>query len=308
MKIIKAIKQFYLTNKGISIIGIISLMISMSYVLTYKMPDYFGIEPLYAWLNNIAISYIAAMIFFVVQVYIPEQKNKKQCMEVLRNNFVDLAKFIDLTILVCQKHIEIKDKGAKLFWNGDGNEEKIYINYSSCNDINKFSNKSYTKAEIFGLANQYNKKIEKIKQSSVIKFCDYELLEVLTKLETINFYANIQYIIEYANTEINFQSFKEAIVDLQKLNDKLKNLCRIDIKYQLHEVEGIDKIFADLPRSNVIKHITSAQEFNVEIQKQDIKQQLKAQGVVTTDEDINAIAQCRVESATKKNKSEENKQ
>ena len=63
MKIIKAIKQFYLTNKGISIIGIISVMISMSYVLTYKMPDYFGIEPLYAWLNSIAISYIAAMIF-----------------------------------------------------------------------------------------------------------------------------------------------------------------------------------------------------------------------------------------------------
>lgn len=300
MKIIKAIKQFYLTNKGISIIGIISLMISMSYVLTYKMPDYFGIEPLYAWLNNIAISYIAAMIFFVVQVYIPEQKNKKQCMEVLRNNFIDLVKFIDLSILVYQKHIEIKDKGAKLLWNGDGDEEKIYIKYSSCNDINNFSDRSYTKAEIFSFANQYNKKIEKIKRSSVIKFCDYELLEVLTKLETINFYKNIQYIIEYANTEINFQSFKISIIALQKLNDKLKKLCGIDIKYQLHEVKEIDKVYADLPRSNVIKNITSIQELNVEIQKQNIKQQLKAQGVAATDKDINTIAQCVVESATKK--------
>ncbi len=191
MKIINGIKQFFLSNKGISIIGILSVMISMSYVLTYKMPDYFGIEPLYVWINNIAISYVAAMIFFVVQVYIPEQKSKKQCMEVLKNNFIDLAKFIDLTILVCQKHIEIKDKGAKLLWNGDGNEEKIYIKYSSFNDINKFSDRSYTKKEVYNLANKYNKKIEKIKQSSVIKFCDYELLEVLTKLETINFYANI---------------------------------------------------------------------------------------------------------------------
>ena len=248
------------------------------------------------------------MIFFVVQVYIPEQKSKKQCMEVLRSNFIDLAKFIDLTILVCQKHIEIKDKGVNLLWNGDSDEEKIYIKYSSCNDTNKFFNKSYTKAEIFGLANQYNKKIEKIKQSSVIKFCDYELLEVLTKLETIKFYANIQYIIEYADTEINFQSVKESIIDLQKLNDKLKNLCMIDIKYQLYEVEELDKQFADLPRSNLIQKLKSVQNINIERQKQHIRQQLKAHGATATDEAINAMAQCAAEFATKKNKSEEYKQ
>ncbi len=306
MKIIKDVKQFFLADKGISIIGIISVMISISYVLTYKMPDYFGIEPIYAWLNNIAISYVAAMIFFVVQVYIPEQKNKKQCMEVLRSNFIDLAKFIDLTILVCQKHIEIKDKGANLLWNGDG--EKIYIKYLRCDDINKFFDKSYTKTEIFGLVNQYNKKIDKIKESSVIKFCAYEILEILTKLETINFYANIQHIIEYANTEINFQSFKVAIEDFKNLNNKLKSMCMIDIKYQLCEVEEIDKVYADLPRSNVIQNTTSVREFNVEIQKQNIRNQLKAQGTELPDEYINAMAQYVVELAPKKNKSEENKQ
>lgn len=77
-------------------------------------------------------------------------------------------------------------------------------------------------------------------------------------------------------------------------------MCGIDIKYQLHEVKEIDKVYADLPRSNVIKNITSIQELNVEIQKQNIKQQLKAQGVAATDKDINTIAQCVVESATKK--------
>lgn len=98
-------------------------------MITYNMPDYFGIEPFYSWLNNLAISYIAALIFFIVQVYIPEERNEKKCMEILKNNFADLTRFVDITIWVCEKYITVKEKGAELHWNGDN--EKYTLNISN---------------------------------------------------------------------------------------------------------------------------------------------------------------------------------
>lgn len=298
MKIVKKVKQFYLTNRGISRIGVISILISLSYMLTYKMPDYFGIEPLYAWLNNIAISYVAAMIFFVVQVYIPEQNSKKRCMEVLKNNFIDLAKFLDLTILVCKKHVKIKEKGADLLWNSK--EEKLYIKYSKLDDVKTFSCRSYTKSEIFELAKQCNKKIEKIKGSFVIKFCDYELLEILTKIEATNFYETIQHIIMFAGTETDLQSFNVVINDLQKLNEKMKKMCMIDIEYQLCEIDVMDKVYADLPRNNIVNSLTSVRGFNIEVVKQNIKRQLNEQGVSVPDEMLNRMAQMAVDTKLQK--------
>lgn len=293
MKIFNEVKQFYFSNKGISRIGIVSILISISYILTYEMPDYFGIEPLYAWMNNIAISYIAAMIFFVVQVYIPEQKNKKHCMEVLKNNFIDLAKFIDLTILICKKHIKIKETGADLLWNSE--EEKIYIKYSKLDDIKTFSVGSYTKPEIYDLDKQFNKKIASIKESSVINFCEYELLEILTKFEASNFYINLQRTIMFANTEVNFQGFNNAMNDIQKLNDKMKKMCNIDTNYQLYEIDEMDKIYADLPRGNIVKSLQTVQGLNIENVKENIRRQLNAQGNSVSDDELNEIAQVVVD-------------
>ena len=49
--------------------GLVSILITVSYAITYNMPDYFGIESWYSLFNNISISYIAALIFYVLQVY-----------------------------------------------------------------------------------------------------------------------------------------------------------------------------------------------------------------------------------------------
>lgn len=304
MKIFNEVKQFYLSNKGISKIGIVSTLISISYILTYEMPDYFGIEPLYVWINNIAISYIAAMIFFVVQVYIPEQSNKKQCMEVLKNKFSDLAKFIDITILVYKKHVKIKEKGADLLWNSE--EEKIYVKYSKIGDTRAFSYRSYTKSEILNLEKVYNKKIANIKDSSVIKFCDYELLEVLTRIEAIKFFETIQYVVMLADTETNLQSCSDVLNELQELNDKMKKICKIDTEYQLYEIEEMDKIYANLPRNNIVKNLKSVKALNIEIEKQNIKRQVNTQGDLLPDEVINVMAQMAVEAKLKKNNNKDN--
>lgn len=86
------IKKFYKSHKFISNIGIVSVLISISYILTYNIPDYFQLEPVYSWINNIAIRYIAALVFFVVQVHIPEENRKKRCMEVLQSQCMDFER------------------------------------------------------------------------------------------------------------------------------------------------------------------------------------------------------------------------
>lgn len=76
-RFIEKIRHFYFSNKEISIIGIICILISVSYMITYNMPDYFGIEPFYSWLNNLAISYIAALIFFIVKYMFQRKEIRK---------------------------------------------------------------------------------------------------------------------------------------------------------------------------------------------------------------------------------------
>ena len=262
------VKKFYRKNKEISKIGIVAFIISCSYMATYNMPDYFGIEPFYSWLNNLAISYIAALIFFVVQVYIPEERNEKKCMEVLKNNFVDLTRFIDLTILVCEKYITVKEKGVELHWNGDN--EKIYFKYIKCGEPKTHNNRSYTKTEIFNLNKVFHEKINQIKNSSLINYCNYDILEKISELEKDKLYETLIILIKFAETEVGFQGFVSNIGELRSLNKDLKVLCSIYDEYQLVEMNENDKIFADLPRKDLAKELVSIERFDKNIIKKNI--------------------------------------
>ena len=67
-------KRFIKNNILIFWLGVLSAIISISYAITYNMPDYFGIEGWYSLLNNLAIGYLAALIFYIIQVYIPQYR------------------------------------------------------------------------------------------------------------------------------------------------------------------------------------------------------------------------------------------
>ena len=56
--------KFIKRNKIISAFGAIAVLISVSYAITYNMPDYFGIESWYSLFNNISISYIALYLSY----------------------------------------------------------------------------------------------------------------------------------------------------------------------------------------------------------------------------------------------------
>ena len=84
-------KRFIKNNILIFWLGVLSAIISISYAITYNMPDYFGIEGWYSLLNNLAIGYLAALIFYIIQVYIPQYKQNQQvyaCIQARIENIV----------------------------------------------------------------------------------------------------------------------------------------------------------------------------------------------------------------------------
>ncbi len=284
----KKIIEFCKRNKAISIIGAVALIVSISYAIAYNnMPDDFWIEPFYALANNICISYIAAVIFFIVQVYIPERRNHKKCMEILKNKFDDLTKFNEIAVLFFEKHIKINERGATINWNGDN--EKIYLKVES-SDVSRGPNVSrYTKAEILNWKNTFDSKLNAIKETAVIKYCDYEILDKISELEKQNFYSSLAYVIKYADTDIGLKSVDDGVKEFKRINEELKELCFILEHYQLIEVTQEDVLQIDAIYKNIANDSLSIQSINREIMKTTIEEGLKKDGMAISERDLEKV-------------------
>lgn len=224
MKMIKSVQKFYKKNKRISQIGILALVISGSYVLTYNMPDYFGIEPIYSFFNNVSISYIAALIFFVVQIYIPEEDNKKKSMQILRNQFEGIIEFVDSIILLSEKYFEIGTKGAKILWNDS--EKILFVRYSK-NEEKGLKLRVFTEKELTEQKTVFGRKLKEIKELSVINYCDYEVLKKLTEIEKNKFFDILNTVVQFADTDLSFDNFIKEKNSMKTLLNEFRMLCDI---------------------------------------------------------------------------------
>ncbi len=272
-------KEFFRQNRAITLTGIVAVFYCIVCVLLKSNERINVSEMLYPWgefLFNMAISVIAAVIFYIVQVFIPERENKRKCMEVLKSKFVDLTMFVDMVVLLCEKYIKIKDKGVEVLWDCK-DEEKIYFKLLKGNGSKTSELKSYTKTEIFNMSKDFYEKINNIKNNSLINYCDYELLEKISQLEQCNFFETLTNAIRYANTEINFNGLNENLKILKMLNEEIKNICVISSEYELENLNDLEKRYADLPRRNMIQELTSIEEFNKNNIKAIIKSQLEEQ-------------------------------
>lgn len=280
----KEIIIFYKKNKAISNLGIIMLIISFSYAITYNMPDILGIEAYYSLLNNICISYVAALIFYVFQVYIPEKRNNNKFMEIMTNKFFDFIKLNEIILLLCDKHIIINEKGVIISWNGDG--EKIYLKVKTSTDPKSSELIYYTKQQLLDMKKEYSRKLNEIKESTLINYCDSEILEKLSEIEKQDFYTTFANIIRFANSDIGFIDARDSINYFKKLNEELKQLCSVSTIRYLEEVskediQQTDAIYNCL-RSNTLK----IKVYNREVLKANIKEQAKDQGFELSDQTI----------------------
>ena len=139
-----------------------------------------------------------------------------------------------------------------------------------------------------------------MKENPIIHFCDYELLQLLTELEKINFFQTLVIVIQFADTEVDLKECKCICRRMREINEEWKALCRIESTYQLHEVEEHDKIFADLPRRRWTEELKSVNHFNEKSMKLHLKCQAEEQRIPLSEKVIEVMSKIAVEANNKR--------
>lgn len=241
---LKETKIFTQKHKFLSLFGGIAIVIVLSYAITYNMPDYLGIEGWYSLANNISISYIAALIFFVLQVYKPKLDNSKKASVTLKPVFLELIKFIEVTIECCRQYIKIGDNGEiSISWS-NSDEKSIYfaVGNSTEERITGRPPKRKTEKELFQINQLYKEKMNTIKNRIDFNYCDEEIITLLSELESTEFYSSdIPVILTYNGGFYKFPTFNDKVNELEALKNRFKSSCGITESFMIREADDIER-------------------------------------------------------------------
>ena len=279
---------FIKKNKIISFFAFVSIIIVISYAITYSMPDYYGIEGWYSLFNNIAISYIAAVFFYVLQVYLPECQNQKKAQMILKPVFIDLVEFLEYTIACCRKFVVTQDDG------------KIYINWTNKNDkslyfipikgevnIHRPAVKK-TETDIKNLNDIFKTKIKCIKEKIDFRMCDQSISNALSKIEMSDFYSStIITALMFESTFIAFPKFQESVNEFEILVDEFKQCCGITDKYDIRNAETIEIASYEAIVEKKALQASTIDEFNEISYREYLKMELEP--LIKDEEELNKI-------------------
>lgn len=241
------------------------------------MPDYLGIENWYSLLNNISISYIAALIFYVLQVYKPECDNSKKAQVILEPLFLDLIKFIEITIACCRKYVFIdeNDKIEIKWWD---KEQKILYFVPIITGSNDHSNNSAIRksvAELKQIDSIYKSKIREIKERIDFRDCDPDILSVLSKLEATDFFRNtVIAALMFDRSIVKFSGFQHSVDQFEIIKDEFKKCCGITHKYDVRDAEDMEMALNEAVFSKNALRVGSIDKFNETLYREFLKKKL----------------------------------
>lgn len=178
--IIDNYRVFCEKNLWISRIAVIAIIIFISYIITYDMPDVLGIEPLFNGMYNLSIGYIVSLIFYVLQVYIPDTKEQIRCFEIIKPDIEKLYDEMGYILEILNSILKVNkdtlvNQGQTIFC-----KDKI-----SNNGIEKTSPKEVDlKATFLGYEKNINNIIDKMVNKSIYQYNDLELLKLISKLQS----------------------------------------------------------------------------------------------------------------------------
>lgn len=265
------------------------------------MPDYWRIESWYSLFNNLSISYIAALIFYVLQVYKPECENNRRAQTILEPLFLDLIKFMEVTISCCRKYVSLDENDIIVIDWWDKKQKIIYFVPEVC-DSNGCSNLSAirkSKSDLRGIDNTFKSKIKEIKERIDFRECDSNILNALSKLESIDFFrSTVITALMFEGSFIRFSSFQESVDKFEKIKDEFKQSCGIDCKYEVRNAENAEIAICEAIFFKNALQTASVDEFNEMIYRESIKIQLKP--LISDEEQINIIIDNILEEVTKK--------
>lgn len=267
----------------IFLICVVALFIIVAYAATYYMPDYFHIEGWFSMLTNIAISYVAAVFFYLFQVYLPEKRKAKLAIEANRSLLYDMQKKLIITGLVMEKYFSIENNHLTISWNGR-NEDVLYFGYSvNGNDGKKNATPcSYSKNDFQNLKRSFTDKINQIKQSVYAPYFDDDLLKLLSDLEMTGLFDSIQTYIRFYNSDIGINGIKKDINDMRNFADRIGVYTGNKCDLLLTEADATSRIIAKAMRNPQM--LRSLDSLNIEISKEVVRDEVDKkvkEGIIT---------------------------
>lgn len=282
--------KFVKRNMIISIFGFISICISASYAITYFMPDYLGIESWYSLFNNISISYIAALIFYVLQVYKPGCDNGKRAKVILEPLFLDLVKFIEITIACCRKYVSIDEKGKLVIDWWDKEQKVLYFVPIKDGSDNQSKGSAIRKSEVElrKIDNIYKSKIKEIKERIDFRDCDTEILSALSKLEACDFFrSTVIAALMFDRSIVGFPGFQNSVDQFEIIKDEFKRCCQITCKYKVRDAEDMEMALNEAVFYKNALQVESVDKFNETLYSEFIKK--KMEPLVKDEEQLNQL-------------------
>lgn len=272
-------KEFIKRNILISTFGFISVVIVISYAITYNMPDYFGIEGWYSLFNNISISYIAALIFYVFQVYKPECDKQKRAHLILNPAFSDLIEYIETAIACCRKYIAINENGNVVIdWLNK--DEKIIYYVSQIEGSSDHSHRpatKKTKSDLLDMENIYKSKIHALKERIDFRDCAPDILSILSELESADFFkTTLNTALMLEGTFVKFPDFQNRVDQFEVTKDAFKKVCGITKKFEVRDAKELEIAACEAIYYGKALQAGSTEEFAEIAYKEYINMKLKA--------------------------------
>lgn len=250
----KAIKRFILQNLIISIIGGGAIVFLIYYIFQKNRLIAFGDDALNSSIYDLSIGYIGSMIFYILQVYIPEEKSRKMSLEILQptihkliNKMSFMIGFYDMVSDYYQsenKDIDYSNLYFAKIINKNGDSSMWIENTNVTNELKKY------KRTINDLVNE-------IKLKSVYCDCDDRFKYLITELEDNKFINYIMEIGHCLNSIVRGDSKFDLLDEYIELRNEIQKFDpiveEIEIIKLSKELEEGTKKFIEINRDKCIQ-------------------------------------------------------
>lgn len=202
-------------NLFIIILFLLSLLvISIDAIYNYK-------SKIFSAILNISYSNIAAIIFYFIQVYVPQKNKEKKAILINKEKIKKLCAEIDQLYKISKKIIE---------YDGD----KVKINFIDENYIffykHNHSVRTYIDIKNYYYSFEKNIKliINNMRSNIYFSFMPEKIIYLINEIEEYN-KSMIRALGEYYPEIISFNKLNNNIEDLNKLSKKLQKVLKLNV-------------------------------------------------------------------------------
>lgn len=209
-------KILWKENKILCIITTISVLIIISYIITYDMPELIpGIGLWYTLFYDLSLGVLINFLFFIFQLFLPNLKKQKTAFNIAKPKLEWLYFLLSDIILSTDNYVKINDDetlevpaDTKYFirHNVDANEGWLIRMDFSLEGIERYYN-------------QVVKTLDEITSNISYANNDYELIETLSKLQRNEFLKKLKYAIKKFDSPTKTRYGK-----IQQEYDELKSI------------------------------------------------------------------------------------